>query len=315
MAYAPWIEKAYKGQTLPKEVSKQEVHGIITRAPATTKPNTEIKAAKKEACIYTIKNGDTLTSIARRANDTIGGIAKRNNIKNINIIRIGQMIALKMDSAPSSGMAMSKASSEKFSSHTRASQKKPLTKKSLTKRKHHISHHAQERRAHVSSPSNENCALIGAHIRSVEDRLIARAECIRNHYGEFIKDAVASLGNKISHNEIIAIMIYESKGSPRAVSTARIPCLGLMQLQPGTAKEYGVRDIFDPRENIFGGARVFADYTYRHGGGDKSFGLAAYNMGPYNRTLHKVGFNPQRLKYVRDVEQILHTLESRQFTL
>ncbi len=43
---------------------------------------------------YTVKKGDTLYSIARKYNTTISKLAQANNIKNINLIRVGQVLKL-----------------------------------------------------------------------------------------------------------------------------------------------------------------------------------------------------------------------------
>ena len=43
---------------------------------------------------YTIKKGDTLSSIARKYGVSVDTIAKRNNIQNINIIRTGKVLVI-----------------------------------------------------------------------------------------------------------------------------------------------------------------------------------------------------------------------------
>ena len=73
-----------------------------------------------------------------------------------------------------------------------------------------------------------------------------------------------------------AVIGIESGYAPRAVSHRG--ALGLMQLMPQTAKEYGVTDPFDPRQNILAGARhlrVLLDQFNQN----TALALAAYNAG------------------------------------
>jgi len=69
----------------------------------------------------------------------------------------------------------------------------------------------------------------------------------------------------------------ESGYNPRAVSPKG--ARGIMQLMPATASLYGVRNLFDPMQNIRAGVRYLKDLFERFNS-DVSLALAAYNAGP-----------------------------------
>ncbi len=73
-----------------------------------------------------------------------------------------------------------------------------------------------------------------------------------------------------------AVISVESAYNPNAKS--RKGASGLMQLMPDTARRYGVADIFDPVQNIRGGARYLRDLL-RMFNNDMKLALAAYNAG------------------------------------
>jgi len=78
---------------------------------------------------------------------------------------------------------------------------------------------------------------------------------------------------------VTAVIRAESGFDHRAVSHAG--ACGLMQLMPETAQELGVRDPFDPEENVMAGTRHLKRLLEKYGN-DPDRALAAYNWGEGN---------------------------------
>ncbi len=93
-------------------------------------------------------------------------------------------------------------------------------------------------------------------------------------YDAFIREAAALY--QLPEPFIRAVMRVESDYNPNVVSHAG--AIGLMQLMPRTAASMGVRDPFDPRQNILGGARYLRILANLFGG-DLILTVAAYNAG------------------------------------
>ncbi len=96
------------------------------------------------------------------------------------------------------------------------------------------------------------------------------------------KHTFGPLIEEISHRHgvdaklVEAVMSVESSFNPRAVSLEN--CKGLMQLHTATAQRFGVKDVFDPAQNIEGGVR-YLKYLTGYFQGDLEKVLAAYNAG------------------------------------
>lgn len=95
------------------------------------------------------------------------------------------------------------------------------------------------------------------------------------------------------------VMQRESGFRPCAVSVAGAQ--GLMQLMPATAEQFGVKDPFDPEQNVAAGTRFLKQLLERYKG-DVALTLAAYNAGP--GTVDQAGGVPgisETQNYVREI--------------
>jgi soluble lytic murein transglycosylase-like protein len=106
-------------------------------------------------------------------------------------------------------------------------------------------------------------ALLGRHISSGNQAL-----------DSLVEEAAARHG--LDPCLIFSVMRAESSFNRMAVSVKGAS--GLMQLMPATAIRFGVKNIFDPRENVFGGAKYLRWLLDRFNG-DVRLALAGYNAG------------------------------------
>ena len=126
--------------------------------------------------------------------------------------------------------------------------------------------------------------------------------------------------NSVDPLLLYSIMHQESTFKPRAISNKG--ARGLMQLIPPTASRFGVTNIWDPKQNIEGGAR-YMRFLLDLFSGDVRLALAGYNAGegavmkygyqvpPYSETQEYVRRIGRRYSLIRDPQAAI-TLTSGQ---
>lgn len=103
---------------------------------------------------------------------------------------------------------------------------------------------------------------------------VTRSEALRDLPFAAHVERAAGMGG-IDPELLHAVVQTESAYRPRAVSPKGAQ--GLAQLMPDTARHYGVKDAFQPADNLRAGARLLRDLLDRFG--DLELALAAYNAG------------------------------------
>lgn len=96
----------------------------------------------------------------------------------------------------------------------------------------------------------------------------------KTKYDAYFKAAAKKYN--VSESLLKAIAKAESNFNPNDVSSAG--AIGIMQLMPETAKELGVKDAYDPEQNIMGGAKCISQ-KLKEFNGNVRLALAAYNAG------------------------------------
>ena len=93
-----------------------------------------------------------------------------------------------------------------------------------------------------------------------------------------IRDMVVAEATRQGIDPALALAVAANESSFRADATSRKGAQGVMQLMPDTADWLGVRDPYDPQQNIEGGVRYIGMMLNQFGNPQDA--IAAYNFGP-----------------------------------
>jgi soluble lytic murein transglycosylase-like protein len=129
---------------------------------------------------------------------------------------------------------------------------------------------------------------------------------MKAEYDEIVRSIAKKY--RVEHTLIHSIIRAESNYDRFAISSKG--ALGLMQLMPSTAIQYGVKNVFDPRENIEGGVKYLKDLIKLYKG-KTDLVLAAYNAGqeavrkfngipPYRETRNYISKIMKRFGYDKE---------------
>ena len=137
------------------------------------------------------------------------------------------------------------------------------------------------------------------NVDSVQTFAVAEAEGVRTTRNTAVDRSLAYDDIIVEHSRlhdirpslVRAVVQVESGFNPRAYSPKG--AMGLMQLMPATAREFGVHNPFNPEENIRGGVAYLRQLLDRYDNNEQ-LALAAYNAGPGAVDKHGQSIPPYR---------------------
>jgi len=147
----------------------------------------------------------------------------------------------------------------------------------------------------IGDPGSGSASEIVATAAQAPVSLIPDEQLAARPFAELISTVAAS--HKVDARLVHAVIEQESNYQARARS--KKGARGLMQLMPATARQYGVRNSYDPRSNLEAGVRHLKDLLSRL---DLPLALAAYNAG--EGTIRRYGGLPpfpETQSYVRNI--------------
>lgn len=110
-----------------------------------------------------------------------------------------------------------------------------------------------------------------ATLHSLPNTMQARQQALSGH--------VAQLSQKYGLDPLLIDSVIKQESGYQPTVKSRSGAIGLMQLMPATAADLGVKDPYDPIQNMEGGIKYLSQQLKRFDG-NVALALAAYNAGP-----------------------------------
>lgn len=155
---------------------------------------------------------------------------------------------------------------------------------------------------YTNAPTDPTYRRLGLTPPRMVTPAVASVPGARNTYLAYVRQASARYG--VPEQVVTAVIRAESGFNPYAVSPKG--ARGLMQLMPQTASLLGVRDSFDPAQNIDGGVRHLRSLIDRFRN-NLPLALAAYNAGEQAVTNYRgIPPYPETQGYVAKIMAMLN---------
>jgi soluble lytic murein transglycosylase-like protein len=117
-----------------------------------------------------------------------------------------------------------------------------------------------------------------------------------------IDDVISDAAQRFSVDPDLIRGVIKAESNFNRNSTSPKGAMGLMQLMPETARGLGVKDPYNPYENVMGGTRYLKGLLDRYGG-DVDRALAAYNWGMANVERHPGKLPKETRTYISRIRQ------------
>jgi len=152
------------------------------------------------------------------------------------------------------------------------------------------------------SPGYRDNGIFDAELWAQRSGKLERLTFVRTKYSAEIEYASKITG--LNDPKLLSSLVtIESGGDPNA-RNPRSSASGLCQLINSTAKKMGVKNVFDPQENLIGGAKYLKEQLNTFGG-DINKAIFAYYYGPNDaKTKLDNGMLPTDERYVQSIKYL-----------